>query len=289
MLKEIRIWTAERPLTVSAVLLLMALVYFVAPVVYNDPTNLFGHGRQEQGAEDFATSLWPELCLAGVLLAIVVLIGWVRSTCLTTRLHIGPIFLAVPYILFVIFIASSPALLALSQDREIILTPAEWQVVWVACLAAFLVGFFEELLFRGVLLHGLRARMAAVPAVLVAAVIFGSFHFVNWVNGQPLDATVAQVSGAAGGGVFYGAMVLWTGSIWPSVMLHGLWDSGVTISQTLAAKSPVVSDQVPDTDANASAGLSLWEALLSPEMIYGLLLLFAWWLWSGRRKKAKTA
>ena len=92
--------------------------------------------------------------------------------------------------------------------------------------------------------------------------------------------------GAAGGGVFYGAMVLWTGSIWPSVILHGLWDSGITIFETLQDKSPSAKDQIMATDADASA--SPWHALLSPELIYGLLLLVAWWVWSNRQTRAQT-
>lgn len=276
----VREWADRRPALVALIITFSAMVYFLAPTLLSNSADAFGHGRQETGAETFAQTLWPEITLAGALLFIVVLIGWARATGLTTPLRVGPAFLALPYVLFVGFIAYAPALVMEAQDEPIILTPADWKVIGIASLAALIVGFFEEVLFRGVLLHGLRSRIAAVPAVLVSAVIFGTFHFVNWANGQPFDATLAQVLGAVGGGVFYGAMVLWTGSIWPSIILHGLWDAGVTLSQTLIGKSP----DFPETDTvnNPLAPLT------SPELIYGLMLLAMWLFWSKRRERLQA-
>ncbi|MFQ6552496.1 lysostaphin resistance A-like protein [Aestuariibius insulae] len=170
---------------------------------------------------------------------------------------------------------------ALLQDDEIALTPADWRAIAIASIAALVVGLFEELLFRGALLHGLRSKVPAVAAVLLAAVIFGLFHLVNWIGGQPLDITVAQVIGAAGGGVFYGALVLWTGSLWPSIFMHGLWDAAVTLDQTILDAEGSTADP-----AQSAPALDPWSALLSPELIYGLLLLGLWG-WR-QRHRSKT-
>lgn len=276
-MQSIRAWTAKNPLLVALLALLAAFLYFVFPAILSGSAELFGHGRQEKGAADFSQVLMPETALVVTLLAVVVLIGWSNNTGLTTRLHFKPLFLAVPYVLFVALIAVSPAILLLSDGATTLLSASDLRLIGLSILAALLVGAFEELLFRGILLHGLRAHMAAVPAVLVSALIFGAFHFVNWVGGQPFDITFSQVLGAAGGGVFYGAMVLWTGSLWPSIVLHGLWDAGVTISQTFMSKT-----STPPA-AESGAGPNQLSALLSPELIYGLFLLAIWWFWSKRK------
>ena len=261
------------------IFLLAALIYFIAPVLISSSAEMFGHGRQEKGAQEFSQVLWPETAMVATLLVAVVLIGWLQQTGLTTRMNVIPLFFAVPYVLFVLVIAAVPLLVADSQGQALTLTAPDWRFISLSALAALLVGAFEELLFRGVLLHGLRTKMAAVTAVFVSAAIFGAFHFVNWVGGQPIDVTVMQVLGAAGGGVFYGAMVLWTGSLWSSIVLHGVWDTGVTVSQTLQSKSATVVAETAETTPSPVS------ALASPELIYGLIILGLWWMWSKRQKR----
>ncbi len=284
-MKDIRAWAAERPFVVAVLLLIIAAIYFVAPVLFVDASQLFGHGRQDQGASDFAGNLWAELGLAGVLVLVVVLIGWTRESGLTTTPRWRASLFALPYIALVLFMVFAVYGTVLLEDEEIALTAADWRMVGVASFVALVVGLFEELLFRGVLLHGLRSKMSAIPAVLVAAVIFGAFHVVNWVSGQPLDVTVVQVISAAGGGVFYGALVLWTGSLWPSILMHGLWDAGVTLNQTILNASIGVTEPAEDAGDVTETAYDPVAALLSPELIYGLILL-ALWAWWARRHQA---
>lgn len=118
--------------------------------------------------------------------------------------------------------------------------------------------------------------------MIVAAIVFGLFHYVNWVSGQPLGITTMQVLGAMAGGLLFGALVLWTGSIWPSIFLHGLWDSSVSISQTLQAKTSPTGD-VADVLFNP------WSALANPQLIYGVLLLALWVFFDRTKRRAMSA
>ncbi|MBO6604775.1 lysostaphin resistance A-like protein [Rhodophyticola porphyridii] len=282
-MKNIRVWAAERPFAAAGLLLLVAAVYFVAPVLFLDASQLFGHGRQEQGASEFADGLWAEIGLAGVLVLAVLLLGWTRETGLTIMPRWRASLFAVPYIALVLLMVLVTYGTVLVQDEAFALTAADWRMVGVASFVALVVGLFEELLFRGVLLHGLRSKMPAIPAVLVAALIFGAFHFVNWVGGQPFDVTVMQVISAAGGGVFYGALVLWTGSLWPSIIMHGLWDAAVTLNQTMLGAGEIMPEPADGAAGLTETAYNPLSALLSPELIYGLILLGLWAWWNHRR------
>jgi membrane protease YdiL (CAAX protease family) len=70
--------------------------------------------------------------------------------------------------------------------------------------------FCEEFFFRGVFQKGLlRTSLSQAGAVLLTAVIFSAFHF------DPVGF-VARVEL----GVLFGALRLYTGSLWPSIMAH---------------------------------------------------------------------
>jgi len=84
---------------------------------------------------------------------------------------------------------------------------------FVALTAAIAVGpaLGEELLFRGLFLRSLAARMPGGLAVVLSAVLFGAIH---------LDAL--QGMGAALIGVYLGFLTLATGSLWPAIAAHAL-------------------------------------------------------------------
>jgi CAAX protease family protein len=94
---------------------------------------------------------------------------------------------------------------------------------WLA-VGMLVVGFSEELLFRGVLLVGARSALSEGCAVVFTSALFGVFHFVNLATGQGLGATTAQVGGAGlSGVVFYLARRL-SGTIVVGPLLHGASD-----------------------------------------------------------------
>lgn len=282
-MNRIRSIAASRPLFVALAVLLIAAAYFLAPIILADASGLFGQGRQQQGASEFADGLWTEVALAIVLVAAVFLIGWGRETGLLSMPRWRATLFTLPYLAFVLFLVFATYGAALLENEDFALTSAQLWSVGVASFTALVVGFFEELLFRGVLLHGLRSKLPAIAAVLLAALVFGLFHFVNWVGGQPLGITIFQVAGAIGGGIFFGALVLWTGSLWPSIVMHGLWDAAVTLDQTITiASSGEATSEEAALDGPANAFDPVLALVLSPETIYGLILLALWAWWNGR-------
>lgn len=93
----------------------------------------------------------------------------------------------------------------------------------VLLLLACLIGFVEEVAFRGLILRALAAR-GAWRAAVVSAVLFGLMHLQNLAFGADLVATLLQVLYASAMGFGFAAVTLRTGSLWPLIVVHALID-----------------------------------------------------------------
>ena len=80
----------------------------------------------------------------------------------------------------------------------------------------------EELLFRGVVLLGVcrRLKMKNADAVFLSALLFSAAHLWNLASGADLRGTLLQALFALCAGVSLGALTVFTGSIFPAVILH---------------------------------------------------------------------
>jgi membrane protease YdiL (CAAX protease family) len=106
----------------------------------------------------------------------------------------------------------------------------------VACNTA-LVAVSEELMFRSVLLQSLLDRHAVWPAVLMSSALFGVVHTVNGLATGDFSSALWQSVSAFLQGVGYAAIRLRTRSVWPMVVVHGLWDFALVTSMLTATSS----------------------------------------------------
>ena len=87
------------------------------------------------------------------------------------------------------------------------------------------VGIVEETLFRGFLLYALvrvwgDTRRGLLAAVTLPALLFGLLHIMQVSAGNPLDDTLMTMLNCFVGGLWWGALVLLGGSLWPAVLIH---------------------------------------------------------------------
>ena len=131
----------------------------------------------------------------------------------------------------------------------------------VACNAA-LVAISEELMFRAILLQGMLDRYAVWPAVLMSSALFGLAHTANGLGTGDVSGALWQAVAATLQGVGYAAIRLRTRSIWPMVLVHGLWDYAL------------VTATLPNP-AEDGASILPYIALLAvlPLCLYGVYLL----------------
>lgn len=88
-----------------------------------------------------------------------------------------------------------------------------------------LVGFVEEILFRGMLFRALE-KDNRKTAVIVSSVTFGLGHVINMINGVNTDllAGVLQVVGAIAIGYLFVTIFERGGSLWPCIIAHSAID-----------------------------------------------------------------
>ncbi len=93
-----------------------------------------------------------------------------------------------------------------------------------AVLSMLMIGYVEEVLFRGFLFRALIKKDGPTPAIIISAVTFGIGHIVNLLAGQANLETVMQVLFAIAWGFIF-TFAFWKGgSLWPCVAVHGLVD-----------------------------------------------------------------
>lgn len=195
-------------------------VYFMMPLMLRGPLDMTAGTGQIALTDLHPFIIGETLSLLG-LLVVVAALRWWRATGLVARADRAGLrlfgWILIPPVLMVgalwAFIAT--------QAAAVTLVPGPGAIA----LLALLIGLFEEILFRGVLFHGLRARHGAGRAVVLSALLFGAFHLVNAVFGQDLFLTLIQISTAIALGLFLAVIVLQTRTLWPAVVLHALWDA----------------------------------------------------------------
>ncbi len=129
-----------------------------------------------------------------------------------------------------------------------------------------MVGFSEELAFRGVLWGGARKALSFWPAFLLVSVAFGSVHVFNAVLTGELAAAGVQALNAFMSGAAYLAIRIRTRSIIPIMVIHALWDFTVFLAGS-------------GGDKTAAPEPGAWvQQLTFGLMLTGPLFLYGMWL-----------
>ena len=99
-----------------------------------------------------------------------------------------------------------------------------------AMISFALVGFVEELVFRGFLFKAMLAGGSAKTAIIVCAVTFGAGHIVNVLTGHATFETLVQVVFAIALGFVFTLVCYKGGSLWPCIIAHSMIDVFSTLS-----------------------------------------------------------
>ena len=95
----------------------------------------------------------------------------------------------------------------------------------IATLSMILVGFVEEMIFRGFLFKAMLGNGKIVPAIIVSAITFGIGHIVNLFAGQASFETVMQVIFAISWGFILTMAFYKSGSLIPCIIAHAMVDA----------------------------------------------------------------
>lgn len=138
-----------------------------------------------------------------------------------------------------------------------------------------MVGFSEELMFRGVFYNGMLTRLSIWQSILISSLVFGLIHSLNGFITGDFSSAISQSLQAILSGVWFMAIRLRTGSIIPAAIIHWLFDMSILFF----VYTPEV---LPKAES-----LSMTQSLF-PVLLELLPFLFGLWLLKGIGKLNNT-
>ena len=94
-----------------------------------------------------------------------------------------------------------------------------------AVLSMLLVGYVEEMIFRGLLFRALLSEGKTTAAIVVSSVTFGLGHIVNLLAGQASFETLVQIVFAVSWGFILTMVFYKCGSLIPCIVAHAVIDA----------------------------------------------------------------
>lgn len=94
-----------------------------------------------------------------------------------------------------------------------------------AVLSMMLIGYIEEIIFRGFLFKGMLPKDGVKKSIIVVAITFGIGHIVNLFAGQTDLETIAQVVFAIAWGFIMTCTYYKSKSLLPCIVVHALIDA----------------------------------------------------------------
>lgn len=118
------------------------------------------------------------------------------------------------------------------EDFASALLPANMGMAQIIFFMAILPGIFEEITFRGLLLHSLSRRLHPALLVIVVGIVFGFFHMAFF-----------RLAPTAFLGIVLACVTLLTGSIFPAMLWHMLNNAAALLSDTQSALAQLEATQ----------------------------------------------
>ncbi len=108
--------------------------------------------------------------------------------------------------------------------------PSAWMLVSTIGIS-LMIGFYEELIFRGILLSKLAER-GRKSALLVSSALFSLTHLLNMVGGADILDTIVQCVFAFGFGLVVASYKFDCDNLLAIIIVHALWDFNFKIADT---------------------------------------------------------
>ncbi|WP_242360945.1 CPBP family intramembrane glutamic endopeptidase [Limosilactobacillus antri] len=148
--------------------------------------------------------------------------------------------------------------------------PTLGRLSWAALLMAFRAAVAEETLFRfailGILFYAWRSYQCRLPlALATSSILFGLAHLMN-ITEQGWVVTVYQALAAGGLGLFFAVVYVYTGQLWLTMVMHGLFD---LLSFMATGATTMKGNQVSPADWTVIAGELVIFILLTVWMMFG--------------------
>ncbi len=146
------------------------------------------------------------------------------------------------------------------------------------------VGFVEEMVFRGVLLHSLEEVWNTKTAVIVSSILFGIVHIFG--GGLSPVSCLMTVLSVAIIGIAFSLITIETGTVWSSGIVHAVWNFifGSVLSISTKTNDSAITTYVLATKSMALTGGDFGiESSVISLMGYVIVLIIALYLIKSER------
>ncbi len=148
------------------------------------------------------------------------------------------------------------------------------KVAFFVVFNTFLVGVSEEVMFRGVLFRALLENFRIWTAIITTTVLFGLVHVLNGFTTGDWGMAILQAVAAGMSGLIFIAIVIRTGSIWPAIIYHFVWDCMLFLMGTAnGTKSDVSNASAVETELSGGVSVLLPILIVLPNFLCALWLL----------------
>ncbi len=184
----------------------MYTVYYINGVRYSNPKIVEIH--------------WP-FELVGSIFAIAVVVkffSWKEVG--FTKLNLKQALWLIP--IFGILVGIWAEMLSIISGDDI--KPDQWRLFAMVGFTTLLVGFSEELVYRGIVLSAFLRENKPVAGILVSAITFSLLHSVNILAGLAFSEIITQIVITFLFGLLFGLLRIKIKNIIPLMIFHWLWD-----------------------------------------------------------------
>ena len=256
----------KKPLLAAFLIIGIYALTFIIPALF---TGIDPHSKGMESIA-FVIGQWERQLATLLIVALIITkLGWWKEVGFVSVHKGGLKFILFPFLYTLILLLFS--LEQYGSDRSWLMGFSDLTQLTSLALVLLGVGVTEELLFRGILFHGLETRFKPLIVVLLSAFIFGLFHYVNLLTNAPLYQTDYQVAHAMAVGFMYGMLRLRVGALWLLMLFHAFWDFTVIASSQLQAT-------MTSTGADTFA-LTTLLTMMIPATLYGLFVYWRWVVW----------
>ena len=164
------------------------------------------------------------LRFAGGVIFLVILISYGYGNLFKFNAPVKALVIIIPA--FIVAINNFPISAYLNGRTEVI-EPVH--NIYLFLLESFSVGFFEEIIFRGMILMLLLGKLqnkshGVLKAIIISSLIFGFVHLFNIIQGASYGNTMLQIGYSFLMGLLFAVLYLRTKNIWLIMILHALYN-----------------------------------------------------------------
>ena len=256
----------KKPLLAAFLIIGIYALTFIIPALF---TGIDPHSKGMESIA-FVIGQWERQLATVLIVALIITkLGWWKEIGFVSVNKGGMKFILFPFLYTLMLLLFS--LDQYGSERSWLMGFSDLTQLTSLALVLLGVGVTEELIFRGILFHGLETRFKPLIVVLLSAFIFGLFHYVNLLTNAPLYQTDYQVAHAMAVGFMYGMLRLRLGAIWPIMLFHAFWDFMIITTTHLQTS---VESTTEDTFA-----LTIMLSMMLPATLYGFFVYWRWVVW----------